>query len=348
MSRFTLTRRSMLMGAAAAGATLAAPSVLRAQTSRVIVGAWGGDYERLLKSAVDPKTQESGVDLVIDTGNATSRKTKMITALRIGGGAMDVSCLSNSDMHQMSTAGALKQVDELGLTRQDKIFPQFAKPYAIPHIYSAMTIIYDRSQVDTPPTSIKDLWTEEYLGKVGFSDILFNYYLVIAAATFGKNGNDFAAAKAAYEEYKEKSGGVRVYSSNEAIANAFNAKEIKATIMWKARAFQWRKAGLDLVAVAPSEGAVPVVFEAGCTSFATNVKGAGVTLDALLDPELQLKFAEAMGYLPTVSDAPIPEKMREDLGFTDAERENFILPDLDYIAKEQSETLAWWNQSFKA
>ena len=26
----------------------------------------------------------------------------------------------------------------------------------------------------------------------------------------------------------------------------------------------------------------------------------------------------------------------------------FILPDLDYIAKEQSETLVWWNQSFKA
>lgn len=342
------SRRGFLLGAAAATTALAAPSVLRAQSrGRVVVGTWGGDYNRLLSEEVAPFVEEAGgYRMVMDAGTATARKTKMITAARIGGGAMDVSCLSDSDMYQMSVQDILIPIADQDIPNYANVFDTFANDYSIPHIYSGMVIVYDTTQVEKAPTSYADLWGKEYEGAVGFSDILFNYVLMSAALAHGTSGTDFDAAKEALAELK-KTGSAEVYPSNEAIANAFEAKEIKATMMWKARAYQWQQAGLPVAAVAPSEGAIPVTFNAAATTFAENPEGASLVLNAMLEPELQLLFAEAMGYLPTVSNAPVSDKMRETLGFSDAEREAFVPPNYQFLAEQLSETQTWWNQSFK-
>ncbi|WP_417804122.1 ABC transporter substrate-binding protein [Thalassospira lucentensis] len=348
MNKFNVTRRSFLIGASVAGSTLAIPGLARAKSGgRVIVGTWGGDYNRLLKEEVAPVVANDGYRLVTDTGSATARKTKMITASKVGGGAMDVSCLSDSDMYHMHTQNVLRPISEMNIPNYENVFDQFKTDYNIPHIYSALVIVYDKSQVTTPPTSIADLWSDEYKGAVGFSDILFNYMLMGAAMAHGGNRDNFDIGKEALLELK-KSGSGRVFPSNEAIANALESKEIKATLMWKARAFQWQNAGLPVAAVVPREGAIPVAFTAAATNFASNPDGAADVLNVMLDPEMQLKFADAMGYLPTVSNAPISDEMREKLGFTDAQRDAFVAPDFEYIAANLQDTITWWNQTYKA
>lgn len=348
MTNFNLTRRSFLIGASIAGSTLALPGLAKAQSGgRVIVGTWGGDYNRLLKEKVAPIVAKNGYRLVTDTGSATARKTKMITAAQIGGGVMDVACLSDSDMYHMNTQKVLRKISDLNIPNYENVFAQFKTDYSIPHIYSGLVIVYDKSQVSKAPTSIADLWRDEYKGAVGFSDILFNYMLMAGAMAQGGDANDFDLGKKALLDLK-KAGNGRVFPSNEAIANAFEAKEIKATLMWKARAFQWQKAGLDVAAVAPTEGAIPVAFTAAATSFATNPDGAADVLNVMLDPDMQLEFANAMGYLPTVSNAHISDEMRQTLGFTDAERDAFVAPDFEYIARQLQDTITWWNQTFKA
>lgn len=344
------SRRSFLAGTVAAGAAIAAPRIVRAQSGgRVIVGTWGGDYARLLTEDVQPVlTDAGGYQMVFDTGSATARKTKLLTAARVGGQAMDVTCLSDSDMFQMYSQDILTPIADQEIPNYANVFDTFANDYSIPHIYSGLVIVYDASQVDKAPTSYADLWTEEYRGAVGFSDILFNSMLIAASVAHGGSATDFGTGKEALMELKKAGGGAKVYPSNEAIANAFEAKEIKATLMWKARAFQWHKAGLPVAAATPSEGAIPVTFNAATTRFAANPKGASAVLNTMLAPELQLVFANAMGYLPTVSNAAISDEMRTTLGFTDSERENFVRPDYGYVAEQLSDTLTWWNQSFKA
>ncbi|MBT9386469.1 extracellular solute-binding protein [Pseudooceanicola sp. CBS1P-1] len=344
------TRRAFLAGTAAAGATLATPGLLRAQSGgKVVVGTWGGDYARLLTDEVQPALRKTAdYRLVLDTGGATARKTKLLTAARVGGGAMDVTCLSDTDMYQMYAQDILTPVADLDIPNYANVFDTFASDYSIPHIYSGMVIVYDTTQVSKAPTSYADLWTEEYRGAVGFSDILFNPLLLAASLAHGGGATDFDTAKEALMELKAAGGGAKVYPSNEAIANAFEAKEIKATLMWKARAYQWSKAGLSVAAATPSEGAIPVTFNAAATRFAENPTGAAAVLNTMLDPAMQLVFAKAMGYLPTVSNAEIPDEMRQTLGFTDAEREAFVHPDYGYVAAQLSDTLTWWNQTFKA
>ncbi len=342
------TRRTFLAGAAAGTAALGLPMSARAQAGRVIVGTWGGDYAKLLENEVAPRVMKStGDTLVLDTGSASARKTKMIASSRVGAGDMDVACLSDSDISQMASQNLLMPVTDLDIPNAENIFEVFRSPYAIPHIYSAMVVVYDKDAVEKAPTSFKDLWLPEFAGKVGLSDILFNFNLLAASLAQGGSLTDFAPGREALEALKAD-GGVKVYASNEAIANAFAAKEIKATLMWKARVLQWQDAGLPLAAAVPNEGAIPVLFELGATSFAANVAGAAATMNAVLEPEVQLASAKAMGYLPTVSNAPIDDAMRERIGFTDAQRDAFNSPDFGYIAQQLDTTTTWWNQSFKS
>jgi putative spermidine/putrescine transport system substrate-binding protein len=344
------TRRAFLAGSAAAGFTLATPGLLRAQGGgNVVVGTWGGDYARLLSEDVQSVLDNAGgYRMVLDTGSHTARKTKLLTAARIGGNPMDVTCLSDGDMYQMYAQNILTRVADLDIPNHANVFDTFANEYSIPHIYSGLVIVYDTTQVNKAPTSYADLWTEEYRGAVGFSDIMIDPMLVAVSHAHSGSVTNFGAAKDALMEMKEAAGGVKVYSSNEALANAFEAKEIKATLMWKARAYQWSQAGLPVAAATASEGAIPGTFNAAVSRFTENKAGAAAVLNAMLDPDMQLLFTKAMGYLPTVSNAQISDEMRTTLGFTDAEREAFVRPDYGYIAEQISDTMTWWNQVFKA
>lgn len=217
--KLNTTRRKFLVGAAAGTAALSLPISARAQSGRVIVGTWGGDYAKLLEDEVAPRIMQSTGDmLVLDTGSASARKTKMIASARLGAGDMDIVCLSDADMAQMASQSLLMPISDLEIPNADNIFDVFRSTYAIPHIYSAMVVVYDSEAVEKAPTSFKDLWSPEFAGKVGLSDILFNFNVLAAALAHGGSLNDFAPGRDALEAMKAD-GGVRVYASNEAIAN---------------------------------------------------------------------------------------------------------------------------------
>ena len=77
-SAWTVSRRGFMKGLAAAG-TLSVIAGRRASAGgRVVVGTWGGDYERLLqKDIAVPLLQPQGIEVLYDTANDSPRKTKM-------------------------------------------------------------------------------------------------------------------------------------------------------------------------------------------------------------------------------------------------------------------------------
>ncbi|KDM65372.1 PotD/PotF family extracellular solute-binding protein [Acidiphilium sp. JA12-A1] len=340
-----LDRRLFLAtGGTAAGLALAGGMPrARAATREVVVGTWGGDYERLMKKFVAPLAAKQGVRFVADVGNAPARKTKLIAQSHLPTNSMDIACLSNDDMAEVAALHTLADINETQVPNIANVFPNLRKPYAIPHIYSALVLVYNPAIVPKP-NSYADLWKPDYAGKIGFSDILYIYNIIAAAEAHGGKPGNFDAAKKPLLALRDK---VKIYPSNEAVANALHSTEIGVTVMWKARAFQWAKNGVPVKFSVPDEGATPVVFEAAMTRNANNPKGAEAFLNAMLDPQAQLGFAEAMGYLPTVSNAKLPKKLDEELGFTEAQRKNFFIPDEAYMIKTTSQWLDWWRQDFR-
>jgi len=116
--------------------------------------------------------------------------------------------------------------------------------------------------------------------------------------------------------------------------------------MWKARAVQWQNAGIPIETVAPKEGIPMYVSGFVMPKNAPNKPLAYKYLNAMLEPAAQRAFAEKMGYLPTVNDAPLSGKVGEQLALP--EGVNMLSPDYSIVGKLQGPTSEWWkNKSFR-
>lgn len=339
-------RRSVLKGMTglAAAPTLsmfAHPAF--AASGQTIVGTWGGDYQRLLQEIVNPQTK--GIEIVYDTGNAVARMTKVRAERNSRRGSMDVALLADLDMYELFAADTLMDITDKEVPAKSNVIDTLRNPYSIPHIFSAMVIVYDTTKFDKAPTSFNLALDPKYKGRVGFSDILFNFNTLFAGLANGGDTSSFS--KGMEFLMKLKANSPKVFPSNEAVAAALKSGEIWMTCMWKARALQWKNSGLPLGFVIPDEGAVPVTFEAGVPKNARNKDGAFEYMSAMLQPIGQVEFAEAMGYAPTVTNAKMPPELAATVGFTPEELARLKSLDLKELLGQKNAVLDFWNKEFK-
>jgi putative spermidine/putrescine transport system substrate-binding protein len=342
-----ISRRRFLSASAAAATMLASnPSIARAEGGQVVVGTWGGDYGQLLNDLIDkPLLAPKGIEVLQDVANAEPRKTKLLAERQSRRGSMDVACLSDSDHYIVENTDAFEAVDAAKVPRLDKVFPELRTKTAIPHIYSAQVILYNVNQVKTPPTAWADLWDPKWRGRVGLVDILFPNNTLMAALAGGGGVSNYDPAEKKLMELRSLD--VKIYPSNEALAAALKSEEVWLTSMWLARGFMWKKAGIPLSHVVPKEGAVSIVFEASVPRNARNKDGGFTYLDAMLDPKAQVAFADKMGYVPTVSDAVLPEDIAKQVSLSEADRAKLLKPDYKYLTDRSQRTLDFWNKQFK-
>jgi len=345
-------RRSFLKtasGLALAPALPLIPGLAHAAGGKVVVGTWGGDYQNLLQQYISPIVQKQGIDVVFDTGNAVPRVTKLRAERNSRRGSMDVALLGEVDMFDASRSGALALVKDNAklMPNLANVYEQFETPYSIPHIFSAMTLVYNTEKFPTAPDSIDIMLDPKNKGRVGFSDILYLYNgLFVGAGGSGGRSTSYEPGKKFLVELKKNA--PRIYPSNEAVATAFKSGEIWMAVMWKARALQWVDAGLPLNFIIPKEGTIPVSFEASVAKNSRNAESAWTYLNALMDPAGQVDFARAMGYAPTVRNAPLPDDLRKRVSFTDDELKRIYPYDLAKLAEGKAAFLDYWTKSFKA
>ena len=346
MQPTSLKRRSFLQSSSTLLAASALPLFSRdlsAQESNVVVGTWGGDYQNLLQKIVNPL---SGSSIVFDTGNAVARATKIRAEKNSRRGSMDVCLLQDIDMYDLSLGDLLEPVNDKNTPNLSNAYEQFRNGYSIPHIFSAMVLVYNKEKIPTPPDSFSAALDPKYKGRVGFSDILHIANTLFVGLANGGNTSSFNAGMKFLAEIKKND--PKVFPSNEAVAAALKSGEIWMTCMWKARALQWQDAGLPLGFVLPKEGAVAVTFEGGVPKNSRNKPGAWKFLNAMMDPKGQVEFAKAMGYAPTVRNADLPAELRERVSFSDSELKRVFAYDSKSLITQKTEVLDYWNKSFKA
>lgn len=345
-----LTRRRF-NAALAAGVALGGLGVPRARaaTGPVIVGTWGGDYQNLLQKYIaEPLLAPKGVEVIYDTANDTVRKTKLMAEKRLPHGSMDIVALTASGAYEMWKNGTLEEIDPAKIPNMKHVLPKLKTKYSVPHIYTGRVILYNASKVKTKPTSYADLWNAELCkaGRIGVIDIQYQTTIESAAMISGGSMTNYEPGKAKLLELKKM--GVKIYPTNEAMAQALKTEECWMCIMWKARGVMWQNAGVPVQAVAPKEGVVLYVSDFVIPKNAPNKTAAYAYLDAMLAPAAQIGFAETMGYNPTVSNAKVPDAVAKRIGFTKDEQARLLAPNYDYIAKNDSQLKEWWDKIFKA
>jgi putative spermidine/putrescine transport system substrate-binding protein len=346
MTSVTRRKFSLLAGTGALSAALGTRPT-RAQGGQVVVGTWGGDYQNLLQAHVaEVLMKPKNIDVIYDTANDTVRKTKLMAERRLPRGSMDVAALSSAGSYEMWKNGALEELDFAKIANSRHILPQLRTKYSVPHIYSGRVILYNPKLIKTAPTSYRDLWKSENQGKVGLIDIQYLTTIESAAMINGGSMTNYEPGKDKLLELKKV--GVKIYPTNEAMAQALKTEEVGMCIMWKARGVMWQNAGIPVEIADPQEGIVLYVSDMAIAKNARNKDQAYAYLDALLDPRPQASFAEHMGYNPTVDNVTIEGKLAARISFTAEAEKNFLLQDQEYLAKNDPQLQEWWNKVFKS
>lgn len=343
-----ISRRGVLAGAAGlAGASLLMPArpVFAQAAGRVAVGTWGGDYARFLSDFIDtPFMVPQGFEIVQDQAGDPERRAKMAAERRLPRGSIDVNALQDSSMHQMFVQGLVEEIDYDRIPNAANLLPNLRLSYGIPHIFSGMVVLYNPDHMETP-TSYADVFTPALGDRLGIIDIQYRHNIGVASLIAGGSVTAVDEGKKLLMELRRA--GVRIYPTNEAFAQGLQTEEIHGGAMWKARALQWQAAGINVQSVTPSEGFIPYMSGFVVPKNAPNKDGAYVWLNAALEPQAQLDFAENMGYAATVSNAPIPEDLQARIGFTDEEIAAMNPLDFGFYIENDLALKSWWDQEFK-
>ena len=344
-----MTRRDFARVAGAGLASLTLGSMTRTAAAgggQVVVGTWGGDYQNLLQEHIaEPIMKPLGIEVIYDTANNTVRKTKLMAERRLPRGSMDIACLNQSDCFEMWKNGTLEELDWSKMSNSKHIIPALKTKYSVPHIYSGRVVLYNPKLIKTAPTSYADLWKPENQGKVGVIDIQYSTTIESAALVNGGSVSNYEPGKEKLLELKKM--GVKIYPTNEAMAQALKTEECGMCIMWKARGVMWQNAGIPVEIVNPKEGVVLYVSEMVMAKNARNKDQAYAYLNASLDPRPQANFAKHMGYNPTADDATVEPALASRIAFDPEVQSRFILQDQEYLAKVDSSLQEWWNKVFK-
>ncbi|MDH7808692.1 MULTISPECIES: ABC transporter substrate-binding protein [unclassified Rhizobium] len=339
-----ITRRAF--GALSASALLssALPGLAQAR-GRVIVGTWGGDYQSLQQAnIVDTVLKDSGLQVVFDPAAETVRKSKILAERRLPRGTMDVACLTRQGTYEMYANGALEELDETKIPNLAKVHPFLRTKYSVPHMYTGRVILYNPKEVNLAPSSYADLWDPKYAGRVGVIDIQYQNTIESAAMIAGGGPSNVEPGKEKLLELKKQ--GVKIYPTNEAMAQALKSGEVVMCIMWNARGFMWKNAGIDVDVAIPKEGLALYISDVGVPKNAPNKEAAFAYLNAMLDERPQAAFAEKMGYAPPNSTVTLDPALAAVINYKPDQQ--FVQPDLEYMAKVDASLQSWWEKDFKS
>ncbi|MFI7626853.1 spermidine/putrescine ABC transporter substrate-binding protein [Microbispora rosea] len=178
--------------------------------------------------------------------------------------------------------------------------------YSIPWASGITGIAYNPKYVDTPPTSMADLWNPKYKGKVGMmsdSQEIANFGLFAIGVDPDKSTEaDWEKAAAKLQEQRD-AGIVRKYY-DQAYTDPLAKGDIWLTMAWSGDVFQKNVSdGTDLKFVVPQEGGTIWTDNMTIPKTATNPVDAIMLMNFFYDVNVAAHLAEYINYVTPVPAA---------------------------------------------
>lgn len=341
-----LDRRAFLGGLGAA--TLLAPGAGRAQAGgEVVVANWGGDWnDRTVKYIEAPLLEAKGMRIVRDLQGEPERRTKLLAERNLPRGTLDVAHVGDYMAYELKQQNIWDDIDYKKVPNGAEIHENLRSPYFLPWQYSAWIIVYNPNHIKEPPTSFADFWNPKFAGKVGVNNQHYHHNMQAAGLAAGSM-TDMDRIKKTAMEWK-KATQPKIYPTHQQLAAAFKSEEIWIAGNYKARGMQFANDGIPVTTAYPKEGGIAVIFGASIPRKARNKEGAHTYLNALIDPKGMADLVQASFYTPAVKNAPVPPDFLKKIGFTPEEQAKLVFQDFDYMAKNTTAWLEWWDKEFRA
>jgi putative spermidine/putrescine transport system substrate-binding protein len=303
-----ISRRTFGRAALATGASLAMPSIVRAQSKELIVISYGGALQEPHRWLGD-KLQNEMKDLTVRL--VPSESQDIVAQIKAAQGFSPYDVMPNGEPPHLIAMqeGYINKLDPSRLSNIDNIIPEFmAKTggFGVPATFSLIGLAYNEDMVENAPTSWADLWNEEYAGNVGICRTSSNLGLGTLAIVSKIFGGSEENLEPGWEKLKELNG--IAGRSPRILAQMLERGEIAVAPLWNNDAAVAAEKGLPIKFVKPDPGPVAIM------SIMSEINGTGNSdavyawLDGIISKEYQELAADSPYFFgSTIKGVSVPE-----------------------------------------
>ena len=300
---------------------LAISSPAAAQQKTLTIGGYGGSFETLMKELLIPEFEKThDVKIAFVSGNSTENLARL--QAQKGAQELDVVLLDDGPMYQ---------TDALGFCAPLVDSPVKADVYDLARMgenaigigFVATGFTYNKDWFERegwePPKSWAELQDPKYdqiLSIPSISNTYGLHALVMLARGAGGGETDIEPGFTAMKD--EVGPNVLVYEPSAGkMSELFQSEEIAISVWGSGRTKSLADTGFAAGFAYPEDGAVALLL-AACPVVDSDVpEEAQQFIDFLLDPEVQVKFADAMGAGPVNTKSELPPELAESLPYGD-------------------------------
>jgi putative spermidine/putrescine transport system substrate-binding protein len=347
-TRSELTRRALIAGLGASALVGSAGGAPAQSGGELTVANWGGDWnDRTVKFIEAPLLESKGVRILRDLSGEPERKTKLLAERNLPRSTIDVSHVGDYMSFELRTQGVWDDIDYSKVPNAATVVENLRSPYFLPWQYSAWVILYNPTKITEKPTSFADLWNPKYAGKVGINNQHYHHNLQIAGLVNGGSMTNFDKIKQSAVDWK-KAVQPKIVPTHQQLAAAFKSEEIWIAGNYRARGMQFASEGIPVETANPKEGGIAVIFGACIPKKTRNKAMAHTYLNALLDPKGLGDLVQASFYTPSITNAQVPQGFLQKIAFEPADQAKLQFQDFDYMAKNSTTWLEYWDKEFRA
>lgn len=321
MSTLTPRRRLLVLGVAAATAsvTLAACSSDDsggASSDAIVVSTFPFGVEEFTEAVVDPFTEETGIEVELDTGSNADRLSRL--QLEGEDSGIDVMLISDTYAAIADQEGLFQQVEAESVPALEEIADFAVDPaYSGPaYSYQLNGVMYNTDALGEDEAASWELYADPaFSGQVALPDIAVTAgQLTVSgvAATYGTGPYDVDSAFATMAEWAPNV--LQFYSSTTEFTNLLTQGEVQAGVALNGFATDLIAAGEPIAWTPPAEGRYMATNRAMIPAGAPNLEGAQAFIDYLLSVEAQQSSAELVGDLPVNLEVEMPEELTAVVG----------------------------------
>lgn len=342
-----LSRRAFGKTVFGAGAALAMPSIVRAQSQELIVISYGGALQEPHRWLGDRLQQEfPGLTVRL----VPSESQDIVAQIKAAQGFSPYDVMPNGEPPHLIAQrdGYIQPLDPSTIDNYDNVVPEFwekTNGFGVPATFSLIGIAYNEEMVDTPPTSWADLWNEEYAGMVGLCRTSSNLglgTLAVIAKIFGGSEENLEPAWEKLKELNPIAG-----RSPRILAQMLERGEIGVTPLWNNDAAVAAERGLPIKFVKPDPGPVAIL------SMMSEITGTRVPemahrfMDGVISNEYQEMAADSPYFFGvTVQGVSVPEAARPFTPSTPEEVANLQTVDWEAIVAVRPQLVERFDREF--
>jgi putative spermidine/putrescine transport system substrate-binding protein len=309
MKKYILT-----LAAAAVAAVLpvmpAGAASSKKAAKQLIVSTWGLSEDSLWSEVYEPFEKSNNLKVILDTGNAQERYTKMKADPN---SKVDIIELAQKNVADGVADGAFAKVSPSDIKEFSKLIPAaqavIKSGSGVPYTINSIGIIYDEKAAGMKITEWKDLWNPALKGKIAVPDITttFGPAFICMAGDYKGTAVTKDKGEAAFQALAElKPNVVRTYAKASDVANLMKNGEIAAAVVGDFGVPVISKADPDAVYIVPASGTYANFNVMNISKNTKNRELAIAYLNYRLSADTELRTAKAVNDTPVNTATKIP------------------------------------------